>query len=405
MTAATAASPARFRQGRRPLAVRAAARAVGRHQAGQAGDQSLGRRAAASDPAVRRPGAAGPSQRFRPLSGQQGHRGLPQGRRRLARPALQAAAADRPRDRSHRAQRHARGPVPRRHRGQALRAARAPASPRSSIPNPFYAAYSAGAAAADCEPVYLPTTRETGFLPDLDAHRRGAAGAHRRVLSRLAVEPAGRGRRRRLSRAARRHGAALRLPGLRRRVLLRDLSQRPAAARHAGSVGARTSPTSWCSTRCRSAPTCPACASASPPATAASSPATSSCATSRRRRCRCRRRRSRSRPTATRRMSRRTASSTSRSSISPTRSSATATATSGRPAASSSGSTSARTAATRRSTVEALARGRPARHPRHYLARDGADGRNPGAGYIRVALVQDKEITAEALHRLVAVLG
>jgi len=43
--------------------------------------------------------------------------------------------------------------------------------------------------------------------------------------------------------------------------------------------------------------------------------------------------------------------------------------------------------------------------PGHYLARDGADGRNPGQGYIRVALVQDKEITAEALHRIVAVLG
>jgi N-succinyldiaminopimelate aminotransferase len=43
--------------------------------------------------------------------------------------------------------------------------------------------------------------------------------------------------------------------------------------------------------------------------------------------------------------------------------------------------------------------------PGHYLARDGADGKNPGEGYIRVALVQDKEITAEALHRLVAVLG
>jgi aspartate/methionine/tyrosine aminotransferase len=43
--------------------------------------------------------------------------------------------------------------------------------------------------------------------------------------------------------------------------------------------------------------------------------------------------------------------------------------------------------------------------PGHYLARDGADGRNPGQGYIRVALVQDKEITAEALHRLVTVLG
>ena len=43
--------------------------------------------------------------------------------------------------------------------------------------------------------------------------------------------------------------------------------------------------------------------------------------------------------------------------------------------------------------------------PGHYLARDGADGSNPGEGYIRVAMVQDKEITAEALHRLVAVLG
>ena len=43
--------------------------------------------------------------------------------------------------------------------------------------------------------------------------------------------------------------------------------------------------------------------------------------------------------------------------------------------------------------------------PGSYLARDGADGRNPGEGYIRVALVQDKETTAEALHRLVAVLG
>ena len=43
--------------------------------------------------------------------------------------------------------------------------------------------------------------------------------------------------------------------------------------------------------------------------------------------------------------------------------------------------------------------------PGHYLARDGADGINPGNGYIRVALVHDKETTAEALHRLVAVLG
>jgi N-succinyldiaminopimelate aminotransferase len=41
--------------------------------------------------------------------------------------------------------------------------------PAILIPNPFYAAYSAGAAAADCDIVYLPATREAGFLPDLDA--------------------------------------------------------------------------------------------------------------------------------------------------------------------------------------------------------------------------------------------
>jgi aspartate/methionine/tyrosine aminotransferase len=43
------------------------------------------------------------------------------------------------------------------------------AKPAVLIPNPFYAAYSIGAIAADCEPVYLPTTAATGFLPDLSA--------------------------------------------------------------------------------------------------------------------------------------------------------------------------------------------------------------------------------------------
>jgi aspartate/methionine/tyrosine aminotransferase len=43
--------------------------------------------------------------------------------------------------------------------------------------------------------------------------------------------------------------------------------------------------------------------------------------------------------------------------------------------------------------------------PGRYLAREQADGSNPGAHYIRLAMVQTKEITAEALHRLVAVLG
>jgi aspartate/methionine/tyrosine aminotransferase len=43
--------------------------------------------------------------------------------------------------------------------------------------------------------------------------------------------------------------------------------------------------------------------------------------------------------------------------------------------------------------------------PGRYLARDQADGSNPGRGYIRVAMVHDQETTAQALRRLVAVLG
>jgi N-succinyldiaminopimelate aminotransferase len=42
--------------------------------------------------------------------------------------------------------------------------------------------------------------------------------------------------------------------------------------------------------------------------------------------------------------------------------------------------------------------------PGSYLARQQADGFNPGAGYIRLALVSDSESTAEALHRLVDIL-
>jgi aspartate/methionine/tyrosine aminotransferase len=42
--------------------------------------------------------------------------------------------------------------------------------------------------------------------------------------------------------------------------------------------------------------------------------------------------------------------------------------------------------------------------PGSYLARRQPDGFNPGAGYIRLALVSDSESTAEALHRLVGTL-
>jgi len=42
--------------------------------------------------------------------------------------------------------------------------------------------------------------------------------------------------------------------------------------------------------------------------------------------------------------------------------------------------------------------------PGSYLARQQPDGGNPGAGYIRLALVQDRETTAEALRRVVEIL-
>src|SRR6201996_1138914 len=41
--------------------------------------------------------------------------------------------------------------------------------PAILMPNPFYPAYGAGAKAAGCEQIYLPTTVANGFLPDLDA--------------------------------------------------------------------------------------------------------------------------------------------------------------------------------------------------------------------------------------------
>ena len=41
--------------------------------------------------------------------------------------------------------------------------------PAVLIPNPFYQVYAAGALAAAAEPVYVPATAETGFLPDFGA--------------------------------------------------------------------------------------------------------------------------------------------------------------------------------------------------------------------------------------------
>jgi aspartate/methionine/tyrosine aminotransferase len=82
--------------------------------------------------------------------------------------------------------------------------------PAILIPNPFYAAYSAGAAVADCDIVYLPTTRATGFLPDLDALDEGLL---RRTVAMFLASPANPqgavadlGYLQRLTALARRHG-------------------------------------------------------------------------------------------------------------------------------------------------------------------------------------------------------
>ena len=42
-------------------------------------------------------------------------------------------------------------------------------APAMLMPNPFYQAYAAGADAAGCEAITLPATRENGYLPDFDA--------------------------------------------------------------------------------------------------------------------------------------------------------------------------------------------------------------------------------------------
>ncbi|SMH56077.1 aminotransferase class I/II-fold pyridoxal phosphate-dependent enzyme [Azospirillum agricola] len=51
----------------------------------------------------------------------------------------------------------------------AVPSSKAGRQPAVLMPNPFYAPYEGGAVLAGAEPVFLPATRETGFLPDLDA--------------------------------------------------------------------------------------------------------------------------------------------------------------------------------------------------------------------------------------------
>ena len=126
---------------------------------------------------------------------------------------------------------------------------------------------SAGAVAAGCEPVYLPATAKTGFLPDLDALDDELLA--RTVAFYLASpsNPQGAVADARLSHAAGRARAAASASSCSPTNATRKSTSRQDRRRHAGTSPAPTSPTSSCSIRCRSARTCPGCASASPPAT------------------------------------------------------------------------------------------------------------------------------------------
>ena len=272
------------------------------------------------------------------------------------------------------------------------------------IPNPFYAVYAAGAVAADCEPVYLDATAENGFLPDLDALSPELLA--RTVAFYLASPANPQGSiadaayLKRLIALARQHRFMVFADECYSEIYWKDAP--PGMLEQAGE---RLRQRRRCSTRSRSAPACPACASASSPATRPSSSRSSTCARSRRRRCRCRRRRSRSRPMTTRPMCEENqalyrAKFDLADQIIGNRYGYK------RPAGgfflwldvSAQGGSEA---ATLKLWKEAGLRVLPGK----YAAREQADGFNPGENYIRIAMVQDREVTAEALHRLVAALG
>ena len=62
------------------------------------------------------------------------------------------------------------------------------------IPNPFYQAYAAAAAASGAEPIFLPSTRESGFLPELEAiadQRFSPAGGRRDAVEEEQIGPRG----------------------------------------------------------------------------------------------------------------------------------------------------------------------------------------------------------------------
>jgi aspartate/methionine/tyrosine aminotransferase len=271
------------------------------------------------------------------------------------------------------------------------------------IPNPFYAAYAAGAVAAECEPVFLPATAATGFLPDLDA-------LDDRLLSRTVAfylaspsNPQGavadRGYLDRLVALARRHGFLLLCdecyceiysdhpppgmleaagPDFANVVVFHSLSKRSnlPGLRVGFAAGDRKFLAAYLELRNVAAPQVPM------PAQHVAIAAYND-----------------ERHVENNRLLYRAKFDLTDQIIGDRYSYR-------RPAggfflwldvSAQGGSEAATNALWREAGVRVV--------PGRYLARDQADGSNPGADYIRVAIVQNKAITAEALHRLVDVLG
>ena len=275
--------------------------------------------------------------------------------------------------------------------------------PAILIPNPFYPAYAAGARAAGCEAIYLPTTLANGFLPDLDALDDATLARTVAIFIASPANPQGAVASKqylgRLKQLADRFGFMILSDECYSEIYTKEapgsmLECAGSGFHQCGGVPVAVEalqPAGHAGRLCRRRPrNFSACST--------------SCAMSRHRRCRCRCSKLRSRPTAdeahveeNRRLYRIKFDLADQ--ILGNRYGYR------RPAggfcvwldvSERGGDEAAAIKLYRDAGVRVI--------PGSYLARPQADGSNPGAGYIRLALVADSETTAEALHRLVETL-
>ena len=276
--------------------------------------------------------------------------------------------------------------------------------PAILVPNPFYPVYGAGARSAGCETVLLSTGLGNDFLPDLDTLSDDLLARTVAFYIASPANPQGSVASRSYLDKLKSLADRLRLPDPQRRVLLGNLHGDP-ARQHAGSRRARTSRTSSRSSRCRSARTCRACASASPPATRSSSrvfhelrnvaapqvpvplqQVAVACYDDEAHVEENRRLYRLKFDLADQILGNRYGYK--------------------RPAGGFCVWLDISALGTEEDvTLRLYKEGGVRVIPGSFLARQQPDGSNPGKGYIRLALVQDAETTAEALHRLVTVLG